>query len=141
MTDEAQKAIWMDDVLRGTFPLNHFMYCYIHPENVRVLLLGVRLTAAFDATTVRFDCPMLDKTWKGNVLDTDFRHDIASAIQREIGIKRDEKMETYKQCPYSLVLSGVQFITCHANDMKLDLCSAYWLPPVDTAWMRELRAA
>ncbi len=141
MTDERRAEIWLDDVARGTFPLNHFMYCYVHPENVNVLLLGVRLTAAFDTATIRFDCPMLRRTWQGDLHGTDFRNDIASEIQRELGIKRDEERETYKLCPYSLVLSGTQFITCHANDMKLDLSTAYWLPPVRNNWVRELRAA
>lgn len=139
MTTKERAEIWKTDVLRGTFPLNHFMYCYIHPENVNVLLLGVRFTAAFTDSYIRFDCPMLNRTWEGGIQNVDFREDVAAEIQKGIGIKRDERLETYKLCPYSLVLSKTQFITCHANDMKLDLSDAYWLPQVDRKWIKELR--
>lgn len=143
MTDKEQKESWTDDVARGVFPLRHFMYCYVHPENVRILLVGVRLTAAIGAGgTVRFDCPMLGRTWVGDCGEAaDFRPEIARELYTGVGLKRDERLETYKLCPYSLVISGLNFVTCHANDMTLDLDSAYWLPPVDTNWKRELRAA
>lgn len=142
MTDKQQHAVWLDDLDRGTFPLNHFMYCYVHPENIRLLLVGVRLTAARSADgLVRFDCPMLELSWTGPCGAVDFRPDIARELYRGVGLKRDERMETYKLCPFPLAVRRVDFITNHTNDMKLDLDGAYWLPQVDTNWKRALRAA
>jgi hypothetical protein len=145
MTAEERVASWADDRARGIFHLRHFMYCYVHPENLQVLLLGVRLNAALstDGAAVHFHCPMLSLDWSGPIgsADADFRPTIAAELLRGVGVKRDEALETYKLCPFSLVLARKDFITCHANDMSLDLDGVYWLPQVTGQWKQYLRAA
>lgn len=129
LTENDIRRQWAFDKKLNRDKFNHFFFCYRHPENEDLILLGVRLSCAFNGREIRYTSPMLSRVWESDSYeDCDFRPDIRKEILKNIGIAPREHHELYLRCPKALMFKRINFITNQAIDESLGMEEAYWLP-------------
>lgn len=129
LTQADIQRVWAQDRELGREHLNHFLFCYGHPDLDDTLLIGVRLSCAFDSRLIRYTCPMLSAVWEGkHYLECDFRPDIRKEILTRVGIKPIEETEYYVECPRVMLSRGVNFLTMQSTKNLNRMEEAFWLP-------------